>query len=172
MASAKDAKKMFAKDDKSKKTKKHKIVRKTTVKQVDLKNILVGGSVALGCFKALSRFGPSAVAYGGPAAIAITVGLTAFEMWSSKQIRKSGQIISKKHSIKKKESAAEAAYRDKNTDDAIVIGQIALYLVTMLGFSSLQLAAAPAIIFGAMGIVAKLSQMGATVVEDIKGKEK
>lgn len=175
MADAKKIKVLFSdeKKDEKKSSKKIKIVKKTTVKMADFKNILVAGSAAIACFNALTKFGPRAVAYGGPVAMAITVGFAAFEMWSSKQIRKYGQIKSTKHSIKKHESSEKLALRNKNTDDGIVIAQMILYLVSMTNLIPFG-PIVPAVLFGATGIAAKLVQMisNEKVVQDEKGKAK
>lgn len=153
--------------DKSKKDKKMKIKKKGKVKLPDLKNIIITGAAALSCYNGLYRFAPSSIAYGGPVTLGITGALAAFELWSTIQIRKSGQEISKKHSIKKCKTSS-----GKGMDNAIFIAQLTLYLATVLLNLPLGLTAAPAVIFGAMGIVAKLSQMITNTKKEEKGKEK
>jgi len=146
------------KEKKAKKGKKIKIVGITQVKMIDFKNILVTAAAAIACFQAITTIGPASLAFGGPVALAVTAGLSVFEMWSSKQIRKKGQVFAAKHSIKKCETAAQANLRAKNTDDAIIMGQIVLYLVSMLKYIPTGPFIVPAVIFGATGIAAKLSQ--------------
>lgn len=155
MADAKKIAKIFSDEEKEKKIKIDNI---KTIKMLDFKNILIGGTAAITCFRALSQMGPIALSYGGPVPLAISIGLSVFEMWSSKQIRMQGQRIAQKHSIKKHESVVETDLRRKNTEAAIMVGQISLYLLSIVNLIPPGPFVVPAIIFGATGIAAKLLQ--------------